>query len=160
MDNIQKYFDGEKLQCILGIIIGSVCILTSIYFLFLQKPMLKGVAYSVIPLSILLLTICIGIVIRTPNDLERVITFYKDEPQKIQTDELPRMEKVMKNFAMIMKVEIFIFAVGLLLATFFWKYELVKGVAIGLMLSSSVFYLFDYIAAKRGETYLEFLKSL
>jgi membrane glycosyltransferase len=160
MDNIEKYFDGEKLQCILGIIIGSVCILTSIYFLFLQKPLLKGLAYSVIPLSVLLLTICIGIVIRTPKDIERVTTFYKVEPQKMQIDELPRMEKVMKTFMLIMKVEIFIFAVGLLLATFFWKYELVKGIAIGLMVLSSAFYLFDHLAAKRGETYLEFLKSL
>jgi membrane glycosyltransferase len=160
MDNIQKYFDGEKLQCILGIIIGSVCVLTSIYFLFWQKPLLKGVAYSIIPLSALLLTICIGIVIRTPKDIERVTTFYKDEPQKIQSDELPRMERVMKTFKLIMRFEIFIFAVGLLLATFLCKYEIVKGIAIGLMLLSSVFYLFDYLAAKRGETYLDFLKSL
>lgn len=160
MDSIQKYFTGEKLQCIVGIIIGGICILISVYFLFLHKTLYKGVAYSVIPLSLFLLVVCIGVVIRTPGDIERVTTYYKVEPQKMQTHELPRMEKVMKTFRLIMKAEIFIFIVGLLLAIFLWRFDLVKGVALGLMALSALFYLFDYFAAQRGEAYLAFIKSL
>lgn len=160
MNSIEKYFEGEKLQCTIGIIISIVCISLSVYFLLQQKPVLKGIAYSFIPLSVLLLTICIGVTVRTPKDIERVTTFYKTTSQEIQTEELPRMEKVMKNFTIIRKVEIFLFVAGLLLAVFFWKNDLVRGVAIGLMIQSAMLYLFDYSAAMRGEIYLGFLKSL
>lgn len=160
MNNIEKYFEGEKLQCTIGIIISIVCIALSVYFLFLQKPVLKGVAYSFIPLSVLLLAICIGVVTRTSKDIERVTTFYKKDSQEIKTEELPRMKKVMKNFTVIKKVEVFLFFAGFLLAVFFWKNDLLKGVAIGLMTQSVILYLFDYSAATRGKLYLEFLNSL
>lgn len=160
MNNIEKYFEGEKLQCIVGMIISLIFLSTSIYFLFLQKPVFKGMAYAFIPLSGLLLAICVGIVVRTPTDIERVTTLYQTEPQKMQTDELPRMEKVMKNFAVIKRVEICFFMAGLLLAAFFWKNDLIKGIAIGLMIQSVVLYLFDYSAAIRGKIYFEFLQSL
>lgn len=160
MSSIEKYFEGEKLQCIVGIIISILFIALSVYFLFLQKPLLKGIAYSSLPFSILLLIICIGITVRTPKDVERITTFYKTERQKMQTDELPRMERIMKNFTMIKRIEILIFIAGLLLAASFWKNSFVKGIAMGLMTQSVMLYLFDYIASMRGKIYFDFLKSI
>lgn len=160
MNNIEKYFEGEKLQCIIGIIISLIFLSTSIYFLFVQKPVFKGMAYTFIPLSGLLLAICTGVVIRTPTDIERVTTAYHAGSQKIQTDELPRMERVMKNFAVVKKVEICFFIAGVLLALFFWKNNLIKGIAIGLMVQGVILYLFDHNAAIRGKIYTEFLQSL
>lgn len=160
MDNIAKYFDGEKLQCIIGIIISIVCISISVYFLFLQKAMVKGLAYSFIPLSVLLLIICAGVVIRTPKDIARVTGFYQEKSQKLRTDEVPRMERVMNSFGIIKKVEILFFIAGLLMAIFFRHNDLVKGIAIGLMIQGAILYLFDHIAESRGKIYLEFLRSL
>jgi hypothetical protein len=160
MHNIEKYFEGEKLQCIAGIIISVVCISGSVYLLLLHNSFLKGIAYSFFPLSVFLLVICAGIVIRTPEDIERISGFWKTEPQKMQTEELPRMEKVMKNFSVIKKVEIYLLAAGLLAALFFWKNDLVKGIATGIMIQSVILYVFDYTAAIRGKIYVEFLNSL
>lgn len=159
-DNIEKYFEGEKLQCIVGMIISLIFLAASIYFLFLQKPVLKGMAYVFIPLSGLLLAICVGIVIRTPADIGRVTALYQTAPQKIQTDELPRMEKVMKSFTIVKRVEICFFLAGLLLGMFFWRNDLIRGIAIGLMIQGVILYLFDYSAAIRGKTYFDFLQSL
>lgn len=160
MYNIEKYFEGEKMQCIVGIIISIICISISVYFLFLQKPLLKGASYSFIPLSLLLLAICIGIVVRTPKDVERVTAFYKVDREKMQMEELPRMEKVMKSFAVVKVVEVCFFVAGLLLAMSFWRNDFVKGIAIGLMVQSAILYLFDHFAANRGKVYFEFLESL
>jgi hypothetical protein len=160
MNNIEKYFTGEKLQCTVGIILSLISIALAIYFLTTHKPLLRGISFTFIPLSVLLMTICIGVVIRTPKDFERTMIFYKTEPLRMQTDELPRMEKVMKNFSIIKKIEICFFIVGLLMVIFFWKNDLIRGIATGLMIQGFLLFLFDYSAEARGKVYFEFLNSL
>ena len=160
MDNVIAYFNGEKLQCSVGAIVSIIVIAISIVFLFQQKPFLKGLSYAAIPLSVLLLSVCIGVVFRTAKDIERVSIFRKETPERIQTDEIPRMEKVMKSFNIIKKVEIVVFIMGLVLAVLFWRNELVRGVAIGLVIMGASLYVFDHIAEYRGEKYIQFLKSL
>ena len=160
MDNIIAYFQGEKLQCLVGAFVSIIFIAFSIFFLFQQKAFLKGIAYATIPLAILLLIICVGVVYRTSTDIERVRTFYKETPQSIQADEIPRMEKVMKSFGIIKKVEIAIFMIGLALTVIFWQNEWIRGVAIGLIIMSASLYAFDHIAESRGESYIQFLHSL
>ena len=160
MDSIIAYFNGEKFQCSIGAIISIVFISFSVFFLFQQKAFLIGIAYAKIPLSILLLIICVGVILKTSKDIERVTTFYKETPKSIQDEEIPRMEKVMKSFNIIKKVEIAIFIIGLILTVFFWPNELIRGVAVGLVIMSVSLYTFDHIAESRGETYIQFLKNL
>lgn len=160
MDSIIAYFNGEKVQCTIGAIASIIFIASSISFLFQQKIFLKGIAYSTIPLSILLLVICVGVILRTSKDIERVSTFYKETPKSIQVEEIPRMEKVIKSFNIIKKVEIAIFIIGLALMIIFWRNELIRGVAVGLLIMSISLYTFDHIAESRGEAYVQFLKSL
>lgn len=160
MDNIIAYFNGEKFQCTVGAIVSIILIALSIVFLFQQKVLLKGMAYVAIPLSVFLLIICIGVIFRTSTDIDRVSTFMSVTPEKIQSDEIPRMEKVMKSFGIIKKVELAIFIIGLALTIFFWRNELIRGVAIGLVVMGISLYVFDHIAESRGETYIQLLKSL
>lgn len=160
MDHILKYFSGEKLQCSIGIIIGLLGLALSIYFIYLNKVDLKGIAFAFIPLSILLLAICIGIVIRTPKDIKRVSTYYESAPNKMQTEELPRMKKVMKTFPVIKRVEIGFIIVGILLSLVFWRNDLIRGIGIGLIIQGIILYGFDHFAESRGKVYFEFLNAL
>ncbi len=160
MDNIVKYFEGEKLQCIVGAVISLICISTSIYFLFSGKPQLKGLAYVVLPLSLFLLAICVGVIARTSSDIDRVGTFLSEAPDSIESQEIPRMEKVMKSFKIIKIVELVLLIIGLILVVAFWQNELVRGVAIGLVVMGISLYAFDHLAEARGEVYIEFLRSL
>lgn len=160
MDSIVTYFNGEKLQCFIGAIISIAFISISIIFLFQQKAFLKGIAYATIPLSMLLLIICIGVIFRTSKDIDRVTTFYKETPKSIQIEEIPRMEKVIKSFTIIKNVEIVILIIGLVLTVLFWKYELIRGIAIGLIIMGIALYTFDHVAESRGKSYIQFLKSL
>lgn len=160
MDNIIAYFDGEKIQCLIGAINSAIFILASVYFLFLEKPFLKGLAYTIIPLSGLLLIICISVIARVPSDIARVTTFYQETPENIQTEEIPRMESVMKSFGIIKKVEMALTAIGLILMVVFRQNELVLGVATGLIVMGFILLLFDHIAESRGEIYIQFLNTI
>ncbi|MFN3999422.1 DUF6992 family protein [Algoriphagus sp.] len=160
MDNIIKYFSGEKLQCSIGILIGLMGLGLSVYFIYLNKVVFKGVAFAFIPLSILLLVICVGIVIRTPKDVKRVGTYYEIEPSKMQTEELPRMEKVMKIFPVAKMVEIGFIIVGIFLVLVFMKNDLLKGIGIGLIIQGVMLFGFDHFAESRAKIYFEFLNSI
>lgn len=160
MDNILKYFSGEKLQCSIGIFLALTSLAISIYFIYLDKPFFKGIAYVFIPLSLLLLSICVGVVIRTPKDIKRVSTYYESDKISIQTEEIPRMEKVMNTFSTIKKVEIAFFILGIILLLVFWNNELVKGIGTGLIVQGLMLYLFDHFAQSRGKIYFEFLNSI
>ncbi|MDL5047939.1 hypothetical protein QQ054_18135 [Oscillatoria amoena NRMC-F 0135] len=108
------------------------------------------------PAFFLLLSICIGIVARTPKDVARVTGYYTTAPQKMKTDELPRIEKVMKNFVLIKNAEVAVLAAGLLLAFLFRKNKLITGLAIGIILQCIVLYIFNYVASMRGSHILRF----
>jgi uncharacterized protein YxeA len=160
MDSIINYFNGEKFQCTIGAIASIIFIATSIFFLFQQKIFLKGMAYVAIPLSVFLLIICLGVILRTSKDIDRVTTYQKETPDRIQSEEIPRMEKVMKSFGIIKKAELAIFIIGFALGIIFWRNELVRGIAISLVVMGISLYVFDHVAESRGETYIQYLKSL
>lgn len=160
MNTIDRYFQGEKWQCTLGIIFSVLCIALSIYFLYVQKPILKGIAFSVIPLSALLLMVCIGVVIKTPGDVARVNSFYQCGTQVVKAEELPRMEKVMKTFSLLKTIELCLFVTGIVFCLLFWRNELVRGIFIGIAIQCAFLYIFDYTAALRGNAYLDFLRTL
>lgn len=160
MDNIVSYFSGEKLQCSIGIFLGLTGLVLSIYFIYLDKVLYRGIAFAFIPLSLLLIAICVGVVIRTPKDIKRVSSYYENDPNKIQTEELPRMEKVMKTFPIVKKVEIGFIIIGILLLLLFRKNDIIKGIGLGLILQGLMLYSFDHFAESRGKIYLEFLNSI
>ncbi|SFO54666.1 hypothetical protein SAMN04488519_10836 [Algoriphagus ornithinivorans] len=160
MDSIIAYFNGERVQCTIGAIASILLIACSIFFLFQQKVFLKGIAYAVIPLATLLLVVCLGVLFGVSNHNNKVTTFYNESPGMIQSEEIPRVEQVIKTFSNLMKVEIAIGLIGLILAIVFWNNELIKGIAIGLMLMGLVLLTFDFIAESRAEKYLILLKSI
>ncbi len=124
-----------------------------------EERVFKGISYPFIAISILLLSICVGVVWRTPKDKIRVNNFAKIEPSKLKTDELPRMEKVISNFQLLKLIEIGLFIIGLICIIAFWKSPIVKGVGIGLLIQASIMFTFDTFAEKRGHTYLKYLQT-
>ncbi len=75
MTEIQDYFSGEKLQCSIGIALSVLSITLALVFVFsLKTDFLKGVAYPSLVILTVLLIICVGIVFRTPGDIERSLS--------------------------------------------------------------------------------------
>ncbi len=163
LNAITEYFSGEKMQCLVGIAISAVSIALALYFLLqLKTDLYKGVAWPFLIISVLLLSICVGVVWRTAGDIERVSNYVQNEPEKIKTDEIPRMENVMRNFKVIKVVELSLLAVGIFLAMFGASKGAMQltGIGIGLGIQSAIMYGFDYFAHKRADVYFEFLQNL
>lgn len=162
MNEINKYFDGEKFQCFTGIALAVISIGLAFYFLMLTKKtdFFKGIAYPFFIFSGLLFVVCTTVVIKTPKDIERVNGFVINQPEKIKTEEIPRMQKVMKSFRSIKIAEIILVLIGLGLIFFAKDNPFRRGIGFGITIQSIILYLFDHFAENRGEIYLNFLLNL
>ena len=74
------------------------------------------------------------IVTRTAADKLRAETIIKNEPSKIVTEEIRRMEKVMKNFIVFRYTEIVFILIGIILMYALPQYNFWKDIGLGLFL--------------------------
>lgn len=162
MTSVNAYFSGEKLQCSLGILMGLISIGLALYFLLSVKTELyKGMAYPFLIIPVFLMIICVGVIWRTPRDIARVTHFVQQEQEKIRTDEIPRMKKVLRNFKVIKTVEMCLFLAGLVIFAYSAAKgtSMGKGIGLGLAIQSALVFGFDYFAHNRGKIYWDFLQD-
>lgn len=161
MNQVVKYFSGEKSESYLFLFMGVITILFACYFMMgLKTSFWRGVAIPFIVVALLEIIVGYTIVTRTPKDITRVENFMKQEPHKIKTEEIPRMEIVMKNFRNFRYIEIILIITGIILmyiglATPFWT-----GIGLGLFIQAGIVLCLDFFAESRGKVYLDYLKSL
>lgn len=161
MNNIVKYFHGEKSESYIFILMGVIAFAVALYFIFVLKTSFwKGVAIPFIVVSSIEFIVGYTIVTRSPKDILRVEKFISKEPQKIKTIEIPRMEKVMSNFILYRYVEIVLIILGVFLMYSSMNDNLWKGIGLGLFIQASIVLCLDFFAEKRGFVYLEYLKEL
>jgi hypothetical protein len=161
MESISKYFNAEKYESVFFVLVGVIAIVLSIYFFTKVKlPFYNGVSYALLAVAAIQLTVGISVYFRSPKDILRVENFVKFEKQKIQTDEIPRMNVVMKNFVFYRWIQISLLVFGLIFYFYFNKETMIKGLGIGLFIQSALMLFLDYFAEKRGFEYLDFLKNL
>jgi hypothetical protein len=156
-----KYFNAEKAESLLFIGFGIVAILLSIYLLFFLKDSFwKGLAIPLIVFSLVQLVIGTTIYIRSPKDNLRVENLIKLEPEKIQTEEIPRMEIVIQNFVYYRYFEIALILAGIVLMYSLSGYGFWKGVGLGLFIQCAVLLSLDFFAEKRAHDYSQYLQSI
>lgn len=160
MNAVTKYFTGEKIQCSIGIAFSLISIGIALYF-FLKsdKPFYIGMAYPFIIIATLLLIICVGVVLRSSNDIVRVNAFYALDPNRIKTEELPRMQTVLRNFKIVIWAEIAFIVAGAALFFLMPSSSRWQGVGMGLIIQAAALLLFDIIANSRGKIYFDFLQG-
>ncbi len=160
MDSIIKYFNGEKAESYVFIIIGVTALAMALYFaLALKSSFWKGVAIPFILVALLEFMVGYTIVTRSPKDTARVESFIKHEPQKITTDEIPRMEKVLSNFVVFRYIEIALIIIGIVLMYSSMNDTFWRGIGLGLFIQASIVLCLDFFAERRGYVYLEYLKD-
>lgn len=161
MNPVTKYFTAERAYCALGMGIGLVAILISIYFLVrVKQPFYTGMSYPLIIIGLFFLVICTGVYLRSPKDITRVNAAVATNVSEIKNSELPRMENVMKNFRVIMVVEMILILVSACLLIFPSLSASWRGAMTGLLFLSLLLFAFDWLANKRGSEYHQYLESL
>jgi hypothetical protein len=161
MEQISKYFNAEKSESLLFVVVGVVALLLSAYFLVkMKQPFYNGMAYPFIVVALIQLTVGSSVYFRSPKDIARVNQIMQTDATKIQTEEIPRMETVMKNFVLYRWIEIALVVIGIALFLYFQPMTLWKGVGLGLAIQSIFMLLLDYFAESRGKVYLDYLQTL
>nr|MBK9652849.1 hypothetical protein [Bacteroidota bacterium] len=159
MEHISKYFNAEKNESYLFILIGILAVGIGAYFLFKNiNPFYKGIAYPIILIALIQITVGTTIVLRTSADIKNAEQYHIDKG-KINEIEIPRMKKVMDSFSLYKKIEIALIIIGIAMFVFFKNKELLKGIGLGLVLQSIIMLTLDLFAEARGKKYIEELKS-
>ncbi len=164
---IHKYFIAEKQESLLFLIVGIVAVLLAFIFYFFLKSnptLFKGLA---VPLLVIgLIQTVVGYTVFTRSDKQKNDVAYNigmEPTSYTKHTELPRMEKVMKNFVVYRWVEIVFVIIGIVLIflfrlnpdRIFWY-----GFGITLAIQGAILLGADYFAEKRGGVYTEQIRKL
>jgi hypothetical protein len=162
MDNsINNYFNAEKWESLIFVLVGLSAILISCYFLIkLKLPFYNGMSYPLIAIALIQLTVGSTVYFRSPKDIERVNAMLQSDSSKIESEEIPRVDAVMKNFVLYRWIEISLILLGLVMYYYFSEGSFWKGIGLGLVIQSAFMLVLDYFAESRGKVYLEYLISL
>ena len=161
--DIEKYFNAEKNESLLIIMIGIVAIVLAIvFFFYLKSNWHKGAA---VPLLIVgFMHLVIGSVVFKKSDKDRIrVTYaYDMNPGDISSKEIPHIELVNKNLIIYRYIEIVLLLVGIGVY-FFFKSKPDKGfwvgVGITLAIEAAVSLGAVYFAEKRATDYTNQLKE-
>lgn len=156
---VHKYFIAEKQAGMFFLVVGVVSVLLSLLFFVVIKTnpsLYKGMA---IPLLVIgLLQSVVGFTVYSRSDTQRMDVSYKIgmDPGFVRNTELPRMEKVMRNFTIYKYVEIALLIAGIVLVVLYRTNEskqFLYGVGIALAIQAAVSLGADVMAEKRGGEY-------
>lgn len=158
MTAIQHYFNGERNESIVFIAVGILALLLASYFFIYTKiPFWKGVAVPLALVAVLEVIVGYTVFMRSPKDCARVEHFVAHAPQQLQSEELPRMNTVMRNFVVYRYTELALLLLAVVLMFATPHYTFWKGLGLGLFMQASLVLCLDFFAEKRGHTYINYL---
>ena len=108
----------------------------------------------------MLVSVGITYLLRSPADLQRVQQNVTTAQESIAEEEVPRMEAVLKSYAISLRIEIAILAIGLVLLMLAKCGSSWQGAGFGLALQAGLVLLLDSLAERRARLYLEWLQAL
>ena len=157
---IDTYFRGELYGAGWLLALGLVSFLI-VWRLWRRGPLQRGVALPLALFGLLQLAIGAGLLVRTGPQVAALHARLDSAPATLRDTELVRMERVQRQFTQLERVELGLFAAGLLLFLGARRRRpRWAGVGAGLCVSAGVFFGFDLVADWRGAVYLAALREL
>jgi hypothetical protein len=161
--DIEKYFNAEKEESKVFLTIGiTAFMLALIYLLLLKTSFYMGAAIPLLLLGLLLAVVGYTVLRRSDKDRIRNVYAYDMNPAELKDKELPRMNKVMRNFILYRWLEIFLFIAGTGLYIYFirdFTNDFWRGFGLALAVMSLIALMADYFAEKRGRVYTKGLEE-
>ena len=159
MDQILNYFWAERLSGITMLITGLISMFISVYLILKsRKSFFRGFGHCVLLFSILELGVGIKMYTRTSGDIRRVTQHINHNKADFISKELPRIEKIQRNFIWTFAAGLFILACATYVY-FFTAHKLWKGIALAMILNLGLLLFNYYFTSQRGEKYMLFLAS-
>ena len=162
--DIERYFNAEKAESLLFMVIGGLALLAAILCFFIGKhSFYKGASIPLLCVGALLFVVGLTVYRRSDADRIRNVYAFDMNPQELKELEWPRMKTVMKNFQLYRWTEIILLVTGLALYIFFirdFRNDFWRGLGGALALMAALALFADYFAEKRGREYTRGLESL
>jgi hypothetical protein len=160
-EQITGYFGGERAAGLLFICFALVAIELAVTFWRKSgSPRAKGAAAALVMVAAIQLAVGATVFLRSPHDQARVSAAVANDLPHVRSHEVPRMSAVMERFSLYRWVELGVLALGALLALLDRRNTWVRGFGVGLLPQAAAMLLLDELAAKRGEAYLAWLRTL
>ncbi|WP_315818647.1 hypothetical protein [Paraflavitalea speifideaquila] len=161
--DIEKYFMAEKQVSLIFFIIGIVAVaLALVFFFVLRTQLYKGAAIPLLLVGVIELVIGFSVYKRSDGDRLRNVYAYDMNPQQLKEQELPRIQKVVKNFTLYKWVEIALLITGIVLIVLYRaRPEKAFWVGLGITLAVQTLLMLgtDYSAEKRAKDYSSKLEA-
>ena len=158
METISTYFNAERAESVVFIVAALLALAASVWcLLVLKQSFYFGMAISLATIAALQLIVGVTIYQRSPQDTARVQQMIQLEPDRLQTQEVPRMRVVMRNFKVYLGVELTLLILSLFALTLVTPGSLAQGLALGMALQAAFTAVLDLIATLRGGAYLSWL---
>jgi hypothetical protein len=160
---ISTYFKSEQIESLLLLAIGMVALTEALYFLWGVNfsAFYKGMSWPLLLIALLEIGFGASIYFRSLVDIRKVEQYYNDDSSKLQTEELPRMKKLMKNYVVYRWIESILCIAGVFLiiamnsTSDFWM-----GVGVGLWFQSGIMLVSEFFAEHRGAIYIAGLEEM
>lgn len=161
MDAI-TYFGEEKILNLICILLGFLSLIFSFIFLGIIKySFFKGMAVPLLVFGSLQLITGIMVYHRTCRHEARIEQVRQQHPENVKMEELPGMQKLLKNFTTYKWIELALILCGIFLYLKFYRSPLTfwKGLGLGLLMQAGISLSLDVVAEKKAEHYVQFLEG-
>jgi hypothetical protein len=165
--DIERYFVAEKQESLVFLIIGGVAIVLALVAWFYGKAsFFRGAAIPLLVVGLIQGVVGYTVYRRSDEDRVRNVYAFDVNPGQIKSDELPRMQKVNRNFDIYFGIEFTLALVGVAMVIYFRRkpeYYFWYGFGVALALQALIMLTADYFAEKRADKYTagieEFVKN-
>jgi hypothetical protein len=160
METISTYFSAERAESLLFMAVSAIALAASAYFVVvLRKPFFNGMAVTLSVVAVLQMIVGVTIYQRSPQDTARVQQMVQSSPKQLQSEEVPRMQTVIRNFKIYLGVELALLILSIAVMALSTPAGFMRGAAIGLAIQAVFTAVLDLAATRRGDVYLRWLLS-
>jgi hypothetical protein len=116
MTPIAGYFNAERAESLLFIAAGVLALAVAVWAWRVKRTSFwQGAAWPLALVAAIQFVVGGTVYQRSPQDIERVQQIVAQDKTRIASEEIPRMQTVMKSFALYRWIEIALLAAGLAL---------------------------------------------
>lgn len=139
MDTVTTYFNAERGESLLFIAVGVITLALAAWcVLVLRKPFFTGVAVTLALVAMPQLVVGVTVYLRTSGDVARVQQMVQEAPARLTTEEVPRMQRGMRNFKLYLVVEVLLLIASLVVLALVTQSPMWRGAATGLVADSAL----------------------
>jgi hypothetical protein len=155
---MSRYFDAERAESAVFLACALAAAVASTALAAVRSPY-RAMAGPMLGAGLVQLVTGGTIFLRTPGQVARLTRQLRASPAAYRAEETARMQRVQRRFALYKRIEIGLLAVGLALASIDAYGRTLYAVGMGLILEAGLMLALDLRAERRGQRYLQMLKS-